>query len=87
MVTTLRFTLPCLSHMAGAAVVVWQDHIVERPPPELVADKYSAEFRSFVAACMQKEPKKRATTTELMTHPFIQMWEHEPDTIVAELVK
>lgn len=63
------------------------DHIVERPAPELVAEKYSPEFRSFVAACMQKEPKKRATTTELMTHPFIQLWEHEPDSILAELVK
>jgi hypothetical protein len=35
---------------------------------------------------LQKEPKKRATTTDLMAHPFIAKYDAEPDSIVAELL-
>ncbi|CAK9784659.1 Pkinase-domain-containing protein [Cutaneotrichosporon oleaginosum] len=33
---------------------------------------YSAEFRSFVETCLQKDPKNRATARALLQHPFIR---------------
>ena len=31
----------------------------------------SAELRRFVAACLQKEPTRRATVPQLLSHPFL----------------
>ncbi|CAL5081032.1 unnamed protein product [Urochloa decumbens] len=39
-----------------------------RVPEEAEA---SAELRSFVAACLQREPAWRATVTQLLMHPFL----------------
>ncbi|CAL5074737.1 unnamed protein product [Urochloa decumbens] len=39
-----------------------------RVPEEAEA---SAELRSFVAACLQREPARRATVTQLLMHPFL----------------
>jgi len=36
---------------------------------------------------LQKDPQKRSSTTDLMTHPFITKYDDEPDTVVAELLK
>ncbi|KAL6599343.1 hypothetical protein ACP70R_045837 [Stipagrostis hirtigluma subsp. patula] len=41
-------------------------------PPSLPEDaEASAELRGFVAACMQKDPWRRATVAQLLKHPFI----------------
>ncbi|CAL4967041.1 unnamed protein product [Urochloa decumbens] len=39
-----------------------------RVPEEAEA---SAELREFVAACLQREPARRATVTQLLKHPFL----------------
>ncbi|KAA8497397.1 Serine/threonine-protein kinase pakC [Porphyridium purpureum] len=42
------------------------------PPPKLRRpEKWSPEFRDFLARCLVLVPLKRATTAELMAHPFI----------------
>jgi len=46
--------------------------IPTRPPPKLSnPDAWSAEFISFVAACLQKKPQDRPTALKLLKHPFI----------------
>ncbi|XP_030953031.1 mitogen-activated protein kinase kinase 2-like [Quercus lobata] len=49
--------------------------IVEKPPPSAPSDHFSQEFSSFISACVQKEPKDRPSAHELMTHPFIALYE------------
>ncbi|XP_057506441.1 mitogen-activated protein kinase kinase 2-like [Actinidia eriantha] len=49
--------------------------IVDQPPPCAPADQFSPEFCSFISECLQKEPKDRQSANELMTHPFINMFE------------
>ncbi|XP_008800176.1 mitogen-activated protein kinase kinase 4-like [Phoenix dactylifera] len=39
-------------------------------PPEAPSTA-SPEFRSFIACCLQTEPRRRLTATELLRHPFI----------------
>ncbi|XP_062233922.1 mitogen-activated protein kinase kinase 7-like [Phragmites australis] len=41
-------------------------------PPSVPEDAdASTELRRFVAACLQKEPRRRATVAQLLGHPFI----------------
>mmetsp|Transcript_16948 Transcript_16948/g.23581 ORF Transcript_16948/g.23581 Transcript_16948/m.23581 type:complete len:122 (-) Transcript_16948:209-574(-) len=35
-------------------------------------DKWSYEFRDFVAKCLDKEPETRPDATELLKHPFLK---------------
>ncbi|GLT98720.1 hypothetical protein SLE2022_162110 [Rubroshorea leprosula] len=48
--------------------------IVEQPPPCAPSDQFSSEFCSFISACVQKDPKDRKSAPELMTHPFMNMY-------------
>lgn len=48
--------------------------IPSRPPPTLSNPaRWSDEFNDFVARCLTKDPKKRPTAKELLTHPFIEV--------------
>lgn len=49
------------------------EYIVVEPPPELPRERFSPQLCSFVAACLQKETKKRPTVAELQAHPFLQL--------------
>jgi len=40
-------------------------------PPALPDGAASPELRGFVAACLQKDHRKRATVVELLAHPFV----------------
>ncbi|XP_047323524.1 mitogen-activated protein kinase kinase 2 [Impatiens glandulifera] len=51
------------------------DSIVNHPAPSAPSDQFSPEFCSFISACLQKDPKDRLSTNELLTHPFIKMYE------------
>mmetsp|Transcript_15717 Transcript_15717/g.24880 ORF Transcript_15717/g.24880 Transcript_15717/m.24880 type:complete len:1235 (-) Transcript_15717:280-3984(-) len=46
------------------------EHITTKEPPRLTS-KFSGKFRDFVAKCLKRDPNKRATTSELLKHPFI----------------
>ncbi|ONH97668.1 hypothetical protein PRUPE_7G204700 [Prunus persica] len=48
--------------------------IVEQPPPCAPSDQFSQEFCSFISACVQKDPKDRSSAHDLLTHPFINMY-------------
>ncbi|XP_011016552.1 PREDICTED: mitogen-activated protein kinase kinase 2-like, partial [Populus euphratica] len=49
--------------------------IVDQPPPSASSDQFSPEFCSFISACVQKDPKDRQSAHELMTHPFMNLYE------------
>lgn len=49
--------------------------IVGQPPPRAPASQFSPQFCSFIEACVQKEPKDRPSANELMSHPFINMFD------------
>ncbi|KAL0346643.1 UNVERIFIED_CONTAM: Mitogen-activated protein kinase kinase [Sesamum calycinum] len=49
--------------------------IVGSPPPSAPPDQFSPEFCSFVSACIQKDPRDRPSSLELLSHPFIKKFE------------
>ncbi|BBH08244.1 MAP kinase kinase 2 [Prunus dulcis] len=55
--------------------------IVEQPPPCAPSDQFSQEFCSFISAWLiiafleQKDPKDRSSAHDLLTHPFINMYD------------
>ncbi|KVH93995.1 Protein kinase, ATP binding site-containing protein [Cynara cardunculus var. scolymus] len=49
--------------------------IVGQQPPRPPSDQFSPQFCSFIDACLQKEPKDRSSANELMSHPFINMFD------------
>ncbi|BBN01469.1 mitogen-activated protein kinase kinase 3 [Marchantia polymorpha subsp. ruderalis] len=51
--------------------------IVEQPPPVAPPGRFSPEFCSFIAACMQKEPRERMSAADLLNHPFLRRYENE----------
>lgn len=52
--------------------------IINSDPPSLKhSSKYSKDFKSFIKACLQKDPEKRATAEELLKHKFLQKAEDE----------
>eukprot|EP00742_Colponemidia_sp_Colp-10_P006036 GILJ01006460.1.p1 GENE.GILJ01006460.1~~GILJ01006460.1.p1 ORF type:complete len:395 (+),score=49.26 GILJ01006460.1:109-1293(+) len=53
------------------------DFIVAEPAPTL-PERFSPEFRSFVAQCLHKEPANRPTAHDLLGHPFILKYEADP---------
>eukprot|EP01029_Cantina_marsupialis_P014089 TRINITY_DN311_c2_g1_i2.p1 TRINITY_DN311_c2_g1~~TRINITY_DN311_c2_g1_i2.p1 ORF type:complete len:461 (+),score=134.32 TRINITY_DN311_c2_g1_i2:1177-2559(+) len=47
--------------------------IPSQPPPKLSdAGKWSNEFNDFIATCLIKDPAKRPTSQELLSHPFVR---------------
>ncbi|KAI4377773.1 hypothetical protein MLD38_015351 [Melastoma candidum] len=49
--------------------------IVGSPPPSAPKDQFSPEFCSFISACIQKDPKERSSSSDLLTHTFIKKFE------------
>ncbi|KAF1321895.1 Ste/ste20/mst protein kinase, partial [Globisporangium splendens] len=47
--------------------------IPNRAPPTLKQpEQLSPQFNDFIATCLQKDPQRRPSATELLRHPFIQ---------------
>ncbi|CAL1359803.1 unnamed protein product [Linum trigynum] len=49
--------------------------IVDSPPPTAPPDQFSPEFCSFVSACIQKDPRDRSLSSDLLNHPFIEKFQ------------
>ncbi|CAI0628556.1 unnamed protein product [Linum tenue] len=49
--------------------------IVDSPPPTAPPDQFSPEFCSFVSACIQKNPRDRSSSLDLLSHPFIEKFQ------------
>ena len=50
--------------------------IPKQDPPRLPEDgRFSADFRDFVAKCLQKDAKARPSAEELLDHPFVQLFD------------
>ncbi|PIN14343.1 Mitogen-activated protein kinase kinase (MAP2K) [Handroanthus impetiginosus] len=49
--------------------------IVGSSPPSAPPDQFSPEFCSFISACIQKDPRDRSSSLELLSHPFIKKFE------------
>ncbi|KAK1267094.1 Mitogen-activated protein kinase kinase 1 [Acorus gramineus] len=49
--------------------------VVGSPPPCAPPDQFSPEFCSFISACIQKDPKDRMSSLDLLSHPFIKKFE------------
>ncbi|KAK9142014.1 hypothetical protein Syun_011414 [Stephania yunnanensis] len=61
------------------------DAIVGKPPPSAPPDQFSPEFCSFISSCIQKDPRDRMSSSELLSHPFIKKFE-DKDIDLAILV-
>jgi mitogen-activated protein kinase kinase len=49
-----------------------KEAICQGEPPSVPENAgASAQLRGFVAACLQKEPRRRATVAQLLVHPFV----------------
>ncbi|KAI9794498.1 MAG: hypothetical protein M1833_000358 [Piccolia ochrophora] len=46
--------------------------IPKAPAPRLEGSNYSREFKDFIAACLVKDPDRRPTAKELLSHKFIR---------------
>ncbi|KAL3322989.1 hypothetical protein AABB24_040204 [Solanum stoloniferum] len=51
--------------------------IVDQPEPCAPPDQFSPQFCSFISACVQKHQKDRLSASELMSHPFITMYDDQ----------
>ena len=62
-------------------------HIPKVPAPRLEGSKFSRDLKSFVAACLVKDPQSRPSAKDLLEHRFIQRAgrvEHLRDLILAK---
>lgn len=46
--------------------------IPKAPAPRLEGNQYSRDFRDFAASCLVKDPERRPTAKELLSHRFIR---------------
>ncbi|CAN6673883.1 MAP kinase kinase Pbs2p [Trichomonascus vanleenenianus] len=51
--------------------------IVDGEPPQLPADRFSPEARSFVDQCLNKVPRLRPTYAKLLAHPWLKKFKPE----------
>eukprot|EP00339_Tiarina_fusa_P023234 CAMPEP_0117002620 /NCGR_PEP_ID=MMETSP0472-20121206/4222_1 /TAXON_ID=693140 ORGANISM="Tiarina fusus, Strain LIS" /NCGR_SAMPLE_ID=MMETSP0472 /ASSEMBLY_ACC=CAM_ASM_000603 /LENGTH=370 /DNA_ID=CAMNT_0004703015 /DNA_START=255 /DNA_END=1367 /DNA_ORIENTATION=+ len=45
---------------------------LQNPPPALKGVSFSKNFHNFVEACLQKDPSKRPSATQLLEHKFLK---------------
>lgn len=55
--------------------------IVTNDPPKMDSEKYSAEFCTFVAKCLEKIPDNRGSCEELIKEPFIAKYTDQPNDL------
>ncbi|KAM0834298.1 hypothetical protein ACQ4PT_049942 [Festuca glaucescens] len=63
---------PFLPHEERPSWKMLKEAICQGDPPSVPESAASSpELRGFVAACLQKEPRRRATVAQLLAHPFV----------------
>ncbi len=63
---------------------------LQNPPPKLdkdVADRFSSEYKDFIATCLQKDPTQRPTSKELLQHPLFANGVTTPPDLESILAK
>ncbi|XP_072043945.1 serine/threonine-protein kinase TAO3-like isoform X2 [Amphiura filiformis] len=61
-------------------------HIAQNDPPSLGQNvTWSSAFRSFVDTCLGKEPERRPTAVQLLSHEFIMR--DRPNNVIMELIE
>ncbi|KAJ9183786.1 hypothetical protein P3X46_007596 [Hevea brasiliensis] len=66
---------PLEQDVGWASVYELMEAVVDQPQPCASSDQFSPEFCSFVSSCVQKDPNDRLSANELMTHPFMNMYD------------
>lgn len=60
--------------------------IRDLPPPQLKnPGKISPKLKSFIEACLQKDPLRRSSAFELLQHPFLRL--ASPPSAIASIVR
>jgi len=57
----------------------------KKPPP--IGPRWSDDFRSFVEACLTKDPNERPSASELLRHPFVVGAENYKEEAAASFTK
>ncbi|KAI9230814.1 MAG: kinase-like domain-containing protein [Piptocephalis tieghemiana] len=69
-----RFPFPPPGHPPMAPVELL-DYVVSNPAPQLVdREGWSQELQDFVRVCLIKDPARRPTPAQSLTHPFLEHW-------------
>ncbi|EFJ51614.1 hypothetical protein VOLCADRAFT_73333 [Volvox carteri f. nagariensis] len=81
-----RFPYPPPGESTGVNLGFWEllEYIVIEPAPTLPADQFSPELVDFVAQCLQKDAKARASVTTLAQHPFLKL---HPDASLQDVLE
>ena len=61
--------------------------IPKNPPPRLEGASFSAEFKEFCAACLQKDPDRRPRAAQLVNHRFIADAPERCDELVDRVTR
>ncbi|KAJ1808541.1 Protein kinase C signaling pathway involved MAPKK protein, partial [Coemansia sp. RSA 2599] len=65
-----QFPFPPPGH-PQLSVIELLEYIIHMPVPEMSPDRFSKECCDFVRRCLIKEPSRRPTPSQLLSHPFI----------------
>eukprot|EP01105_Mastigella_eilhardi_P023501 TRINITY_DN593_c0_g1_i4.p1 TRINITY_DN593_c0_g1~~TRINITY_DN593_c0_g1_i4.p1 ORF type:complete len:571 (-),score=168.34 TRINITY_DN593_c0_g1_i4:59-1771(-) len=56
-------------------------------PPTLKSPKWSSTFRDFVARCLTKDPEKRPSAVQMLSHPFVTEAGPSTDILISAIQK